>query len=132
MFRRMRCKSTMILPTDWFSVMVDRTRPGVSNFFWRPKFQHQNLTRPKQKQMVIVWGYFGHSTPQVRTFMAFLFLKFQFHVKIRQCVFMNFEEGFNKLLNYTTFWLDFDWIMVSLWFVYTNIFRVTKRPATQT
>ena len=56
--------------------------------------------------------------------------------------FMNFEEGFNKILNSTTFWLDFDRRMVSLWFVdnsrvgflfiYSFIFRVTERPATQT
>ena len=87
---------------------------GISIFFfsWRPKFQRNNTTWPKQKNMYLptlvrgvrflsftefieVLGYFGHSTyhfgqstPQVRTFMAFLFLKCWYYSFLRQEVFL--------------------------------------------
>ena len=71
---------------------------GFSNFFpSNPIFSLKILRDPKQKKMLTyqsfwegwacwasqfinVWGYFEHSTPQVRTFMFFHFLKCWFYV----------------------------------------------------
>ena len=70
-------------------------------------------------EFIGILGYFGHSAPQICNFMAFLFWNIDFTLKYGMC-FMNFEEGFNGILNSKAFWLDFDWRMVLLWFVYNS------------
>ena len=87
---------------QWFLMNIHRSQVfGVFKLFsWRPKFKHQNLTRPKREEktsftilklvkgvrmlrftkFINGLGYFGHNTPQVLTFMAFLFLKCWFYV----------------------------------------------------
>ena len=89
-------------------VLARGTNAGVFKLFsWQPKFQHHNLTRPKAEKNVNLpklvrgvilssftlsfqkFGLFWTRAPQVRTCMTFT-----------TTWFMNFEEGFNKILNY--------------------------------
>ena len=99
---------------------------GFSNFF--PDDPNFKLVRhPNRKNMnlpnlvrgvsllsftefITVLGYFGHSTqhfghstPQVRTFMAFFVVEIFDITDFYGNFFMNFEKGFNKILNSRVF-----------------------------